>query len=104
MNRRTFLKNLGLAGVAVAAPKFIFDVGKNLYRMPEVRVYQERLWVAGSPEPMAFSHSEPYEEMVFDAKKFNAYMEGFVRAYHEAPVVPGFKGDTHRYAIRFGGA
>lgn len=30
--RRDFLKTLGLIGVAVAAPKIIFDCGANLYK------------------------------------------------------------------------
>lgn len=32
MNRRDFLKILGLGTVTVAAPKFIFDLGANLYK------------------------------------------------------------------------
>lgn len=31
MNRRDFLKLLGLGAVTVATPKFIFDYGANLY-------------------------------------------------------------------------
>lgn len=32
MNRRAFLELLGLTTVAAATPRFIFDMGKNLYK------------------------------------------------------------------------
>lgn len=42
MNRRDFLKHLGLGGVALATPKFIFDVGANLYKMEINPIVYER--------------------------------------------------------------
>jgi hypothetical protein len=32
MNRREFLRSLGIISAAAVAPKFIFDVGANLYK------------------------------------------------------------------------
>lgn len=36
MNRREFLQKLLAAGAVVAAPKFIFDYGANLYKQKTV--------------------------------------------------------------------
>jgi hypothetical protein len=40
MDRRDFLKLLGLSTAAVVAPKFIFDMGANLHKLKPVPIYQ----------------------------------------------------------------
>lgn len=46
MNRRAFLTALGLTTAAAAAPKFIFDMGANLWRLKpiEICIYDCRHW------------------------------------------------------------
>jgi len=41
MNRRQFLKLLSIGAASVAAPKFIFDTGANLYKYDRERELQE---------------------------------------------------------------
>lgn len=51
MNRRDFLKLLGLGAVTVATPKFIFDYGANLYKresLIEIPDEDEMLYYADS--------------------------------------------------------
>lgn len=57
MDRRNFLRMLGATAVVAAAPKFIFDMGANLYRResqivtPEF-VTQIRAWASHSISPV----------------------------------------------------
>jgi hypothetical protein len=44
MNRRDFLKYLGIGTGVVATPKFIFDMGANLYKLPRPCNYDS--WMA----------------------------------------------------------
>lgn len=39
MDRRNFLRMLGLGAATVAAPKFIFDMGANLWRQEQAHVF-----------------------------------------------------------------
>lgn len=46
MNRREFLRFLGVGAVSAAAPKFIFDMGANLYKQrSEIFIHQG--WIDG---------------------------------------------------------
>lgn len=42
MNRRQFLEMLGLGAATLAAPKFIFDVGANLWKQEPKLLYTEQ--------------------------------------------------------------
>ena len=41
MNRREFLKLMGITAAGMAAPKLIFDMGANLYKYDKERELQE---------------------------------------------------------------
>lgn len=43
MNRREFLEMLGMSGVVLVTPKFIFDYGANLYKR-ELNIEELRQW------------------------------------------------------------
>lgn len=82
LDRRKFLKMLGIAGLTAAAPKFIFDMGANLYKpksiwdgviitqwdnLPPADTYfQNRLYV-NRRESLMFMYSEEAINKVRDS-------------------------------------
>lgn len=69
LTRRDFLIKLGLTTVAVAAPKFIFDLGANLYkREADQLVFTPRFYLYESAQPYVFYYSnvEPCEPILAD--------------------------------------
>lgn len=80
MQRRNFLKLFGTAGITAAvAPKIIFDMGANLYRIAPQPIAINQILVIGTP----FSHADPLmnkmwaERLLADINKesyFNRFM------------------------------
>lgn len=62
MNRRDFLKMLGLTPVVVAAPRFIFDMGANLYKpQPPARGYDIVLWAPNQIYDLVSGMTKPID-------------------------------------------
>lgn len=68
MDRRAFLQRLGLVAAAAATPKFIFDMGANLYRY---ETYINTEWITALYEEISLSGSPEYMSPIVLKEPFN---------------------------------
>ena len=83
MDRRNFLHMLGLAGVTLAAPKFIFDMGANLYRASGDIIGQKCTLTTFDSLTKKI-----WEERLFKDTMAESYFARFLGAWEESVIHP----------------
>ena len=72
MNRREFLRGILACGAVAAAPKFIFDVGANLYKQKRlVLILDEANDIPLTAIPNPAWENAPFYEVLFTGKPFS---------------------------------